>query len=62
MNTIPIFKQPHVLSALLPPDARLSLARAAHEAKYTKDALEREVIVETAIMRIRLQYPSYFKD
>jgi hypothetical protein len=51
-----------VLSALLPPDARMSLARAAHEAKYTKDVLEREVIVETAIARIRLQYPSYFKD
>jgi hypothetical protein len=62
MNTIPVFKQPYVLSALLPPDARMALARAAHEAKYTTDPLDREVIIESAIGRIRLQYPSYFKE
>jgi hypothetical protein len=62
MKPIPAFKQPHVLSALLPPDARLSLARAAHEAKHTEDPLEREVIMEDAIARIRRQYPNFFKE
>jgi len=62
MTTIPAFKQPHVLSASLPPDARMSLARAAHEAKHTADPLQREVIIENAIARVRLQYPAYFKD
>jgi hypothetical protein len=62
MNSRPGFNMPHVLSALLPLDARMSLARAAHEAKHTPDPLDREVIIESAIGRIRLQYPSYFKD
>lgn len=62
MTSMPIFKPPRDISALLPPDARLHLARAAHEAKHTNNPLEREVIVESAIARVRMQYPSYFKD
>lgn len=62
MTTMPVFTQPHVVSALLPPDARAYLARAAHEAKHTADPLQREVIIEAAIARVRLQYPAYFKE
>lgn len=62
MNREPIFKSPHPLSALLPPDARMVLARAALEAKNIADPLQREVIIESAIARIRLQYPAYFKE
>lgn len=62
MTTMPAFNMPNVLSALLPPDARLYLARAAHEAKNTADLFQREVLIEAAIARVRLQYPSYFKE
>jgi hypothetical protein len=58
----PIFKSSHALSALLPPDARAILARAAFEANQLADPLQREVIIETAIARVRLQYPAYFKE
>jgi hypothetical protein len=53
---------PNVLSALLPPDARMYLARAAFEAKNIADPLQREMTIENAIARVRRQYPSYFKD
>lgn len=62
MNREPAFQSFNALSALLPPDARASLARAAFEAKQIADPLEREVIIETAIARVRLQYPTYFKE
>lgn len=62
MSKNPGFNMPNVLSALLPPDARMFLARAAFEAKNTADPLQREVILEAAIARVRLQYPSYFKE
>jgi hypothetical protein len=62
MNGRPGFNMPNVLSALLPPDARMYLARAAFEAKNIADPLQREVTIEAAIARVRLQYPSYFKD
>lgn len=62
MTTMTFFKQPYILSTLLPPDARACLARAAFEAKSITDPLQREMAVEAAIARVRLQYPSYFKD
>jgi hypothetical protein len=46
----------------LPPDARTYLARAAFEAKNMADPLQREVTIEAAIARVRLQYPAYFKE
>lgn len=62
MSKNPGFDMPNVLSALLPPDARMYLTRAAHEAKNIADPLQREVTIEAAIARVRLQYPSYFKE
>ena len=62
MNREPAFKPFNALSALLPPDARMTLARAAQEAQHIADPLQREVVIETAIARVRLQYPSYFKE
>jgi hypothetical protein len=62
MTTMSAFSMPHVLSALLPPDARMYLARAAHEAKNITDPLQREMTIEAAIARVRLQYPAYFKE
>lgn len=62
MTTMSFFKQPRILSALLPPDARASLARAAFEAKNITDPLQREMTIESAIARVRRQYPSYFKE
>lgn len=62
MNREPAFKPFNAVCALLPPDARAILARAALEAKHIADALQREVIIEAAIARVRLQYPTYFKD
>lgn len=62
MSKNPGFNMPNVLSALLPPDARMYLARAAREAKNTADQLQREMVIEAAIARVRLQYPHYFKE
>lgn len=62
MTTAPVFKSPYVLSALLPPDARTALARAAQQATSIKDQLAREMHMESAIARVKLQYPNYFKD
>jgi hypothetical protein len=62
MTIVSFSKQPHILSALLPPDARTYLARAAFEAKNMADPLQREVTIEAAIARVRLQYPAYFKE
>lgn len=62
MITAPTLKFPHVLSALLPPDARTALARAAQEASSIKDQFAREMHMEAAITRVKLQYPNYFKD
>lgn len=56
------FKPPHKLSALLPPEARLLLARAAQEAQKLENELAREVHIAEAIARVRLQYPQFFKD
>jgi hypothetical protein len=56
------FKPRQKLSALLPPEARLLLARAAQEAQQLKDELAREVHIAEAIARVRLQYPQFFKD
>jgi hypothetical protein len=62
MTTNPVFKTPHGLSAVLPPDARIALARAAHEAHSIKDQFAREMHMEAAITRVKLQYPNHFKD
>lgn len=62
MITMPVFKSPFVLSAVLPPDARIALARAAEEARSIKDDLARHAHVESAIARVRLQYPQFFKE
>lgn len=62
MTTNPAFKSPHGLSAVLPPDARAALARAAQEASGIKDQFTREMHMEAAIARVKLQYPTYFKD
>ncbi|PQV51840.1 hypothetical protein [Paraburkholderia sp. BL21I4N1] len=62
MTTNPASKFPHVLSALLPPDARTALARAASEAASINDQFAREMHMEAAIARVKLQYPNYFKD
>ncbi|MEX3629076.1 MAG: hypothetical protein VB138_05830 [Burkholderia sp.] len=62
MTTNPVFKLPHELSALLPSEARLLLARAALEARSIRDDLMRDVHMETAIQRVKLGYPHYFKE
>jgi hypothetical protein len=62
MNREPIFKSFNELSALLPPGARTALARAAHEAQHIADPLQREMVIEDAIARVRRQYPTYFKE
>lgn len=62
MITAPVQKFPHVLSALLPPDARTALARAALEASGIKDQLSREMHMEAAIARVKHHYPQFFKE
>jgi hypothetical protein len=63
MNHDPrFFIRPRLFSALLPPDARMALARAAFEAQNIADPLQREMVIEAAIARVRLQYPTYFKE
>ncbi|SEB24766.1 hypothetical protein [Paraburkholderia sartisoli] len=62
MTTNPVFKSSHGLSALLPSEARMVLARAAQEVRHMKDPLMREVVMEAAIARVRLQYPQFFKE
>jgi hypothetical protein len=62
MNREPVFKPFNAVSALLPPDARMALARAALEAKQIADPLQREMVIEAAIARVRLQYPNYFRE
>lgn len=62
MISPPPFKSPFVLSAVLPPDARMHLARAAEEARSIKDPLARDAHVESAIARVKLQYPQFFKE
>jgi hypothetical protein len=62
MSTSAPFKSPFVLSAVLPPDARIALARAAEEARSIKDDLARDAHVESAIARVKLQYPQFFKE
>lgn len=58
----PVFKPPYALSAVLPPDARMHLARAAEEARSIKDPLRREAHVEAAIARVKLQHPRFFQE
>lgn len=62
MNGFPSFNVFTSVSALLPPEARMALSRAATEAKQMKDELAREIHVNNAIRRVRLQYPEFFKD
>lgn len=62
MSTLAPFKSPFVLSAVLPPDARIALARAAEEARSIKDDLARDAHMEAAIARVKLQYPQFFKE
>jgi hypothetical protein len=62
MTTPPAFKSPYVLSAVLPPDARIALARAAEEARSIKDELARDAHIEAAIARVKLQHPQFFKE
>jgi hypothetical protein len=62
MSTTAPFKSPYVLCAMLPPDARMHLARAAEEARSIKDPLKREAHVEAAIARVKLQYPRFFQE
>lgn len=62
MNAPVRFDPFHIVSALLPPEARMALVRAAKEARQMKDELSREIHVNTAIRRVRLQYPEFFKE
>lgn len=50
------------ISALLPPDARDMLTRAAREAaQMTQLSVERETHIEEAVQRVRNLYPHYFR-
>lgn len=62
MNPARPFKSPYKLSAVLPPDARMHLARAAEEARSIADPLAREAHVEAAIARVKIQYPRFFQE
>jgi hypothetical protein len=60
MNTIPTTARNHIC-ALLPPDARELLARAALEATGMAEALARETHLEEAIARVKTKYPRFFR-
>lgn len=60
MNTIPTPNRNHIC-ALLPPDARELLARAASEASSMAEALARETHLEDAIARVKAKYPRFFR-
>lgn len=62
MSTFFSYQQPNHISALLPLEARQLLARAAQEAKNIADDLKREVHMESAIRRVKLSYPEFFKE
>ncbi|MDR5772100.1 MULTISPECIES: hypothetical protein [unclassified Caballeronia] len=60
-RTYPTPTQPSVISALLPPEAREILARAANEAKGITGEAARTAHIEAAIARVRFYYPRFFK-
>lgn len=62
MTTLPVFKPSHALSAVLPPDARQLLARAAQEARSMRDDFARERHMEAAIARVKFNHPEFFKE
>ena len=60
MTTNHAFKIPHGLSAVLPPDARIALARAAHEAASIKDQFAREMHMDAIARALHLGFPLKF--
>ncbi|WP_175982575.1 hypothetical protein [Caballeronia zhejiangensis] len=60
-RTYPTSVRPNVLSALLPPEARELLARAAIEAKSIAGEAARAAHIEAAVERVRNNYPKFFK-
>jgi hypothetical protein len=60
-RTFPADNRPSVVSALLPPEARELLARAAKEAKQIPGEAARTAHIEAAIARVRFNFPKFFK-
>lgn len=49
------------IAQVLPSGARQILIRAYAEAVAETNELRREVIIESAVLRVKMQYPSFFR-